>query len=148
MGSQSLSGDLLNATVACAPSAVIALSACAGARYLLDRKCADMGSLTSQDNILQLVSWARNTMYESGCSRLCEFTYRPTKETFGNRGCGLGETEHDCVPEVGTGHGDIADRAQLSRAGEQFGGPVITRHWTRWQPTHPLKHAPDGRTRA
>src|SRR5215470_2867324 len=63
----------------------------------LDRKWANMGSLISQDSILQLVSCARNTLYESGCGRVWEFTCRPTKEISGNRGYGLGESEHDCA---------------------------------------------------
>jgi hypothetical protein len=143
-----------------------------------------MGSLKSQDSILQPVSWARNTLYESGCGCRCEFTCRPTKEISGYRGCGLGETEHDCASPksaqamatrarigsvVGRGRAIRRSRADCRQVGERFrefglyglldeprvGPPrkithtqiedVITRHWTRWRPTHPLKHAADGR---
>jgi len=103
-------------------------------------------------------------MYESGCSRLCEFTYgRPKKpleiadsgwekmsmiaspksaQAMAMRarivvGCGQGESNSGGLdaPRVG------APRKITHKQIED----VITRHWNRWQPTHPLKQAPDGR---
>lgn len=87
-----------------------------------------MESLISQDNILQLsVLGLGNTLYEIGCARIGEFTYRPTKEALEIADGGWEKLSMIARPQ-GRHRPWRCARIVLScgQGGEQFGGRAPT----------------------